>query len=72
MLRRIVNKQVDVVVLTVHLNKLCLEVSTHVRENGSKSVNCISVKYSISMLCDKDQVNVKLKNTVSTVLYFAL
>jgi hypothetical protein len=70
-LRRIGNKQVDVVVLTVHLNKLCLEVSTHVRENGSKSVNCISVKNSISILCDEDQVNVKLKNAVSTVSYLA-
>ncbi len=67
MLRGIVHQQVNVVVFTVHLNKLGLEVETDIGKDGTKTVDSVSVKYPISILCDEDQMSVKLKNAVSTV-----
>ena len=67
MLRWIVHKQVNVVVFAVQLNQFCLEINADLGKDGTKTVDCISVKYSISILRDEDQVDMKLKNTVSTV-----
>jgi hypothetical protein len=36
-------------------------------KDGTKSVDRISAEYPISVLCDEDQLDVKLRNTVSTV-----
>ena len=67
MLRWVVHKQVNVVVSAVHLNQFSLEVETDLREGGTESVDRISVKYPVSILCYKDQVNMKLEHAMSTV-----
>ncbi len=67
MLRWIVHKQMDVIVFAVHLNKLGLEVEADLGEDGTESFDGISVKYPIAILCDEDQMNMKLKYAVSTV-----
>ena len=65
-LRRIPNQQVDVVVLSVHLDKFGVEVGAYSGENRSKSVDRVSVQYSVSILCDEDQMCVHCENAVST------
>jgi len=62
----------DVIVLAVHLNKLGLEVQTNLGEDGTEAFDGISVKYPIAILCDEDQMNMKLKYAVSTVSNFTL
>ena len=61
------HQQVNVVVFAVHLNKLCLEIAADLGKDGAKSVDSISVQHPMSILCDEDQVNVKLENAMSTV-----
>ncbi len=71
MLRWIVHKQMDVMVLAVHLNELGLKVETDFGESGSESVESISVQHPGAILCYKDQVYVNLKYAMSTVSDFA-
>lgn len=66
MLRRVVHQQVNVVVPAVHLHQLRFEIVADIGEDRTKTVDGISVKYSISVLRDEDQVNMKLKHTMST------
>jgi putative transposase len=54
-------------VFAVHLNQLGLEIVTDVGEDGTKSGDGITVKYPIAILSDEDQVNMKLKDAMSTV-----
>ena len=67
MLGRVVHQQVNVVVLAVHLNQRRFKIVANVGENGPKTVDGIFVQYPIPVLCDKDQVNVKVKHAMSTV-----
>ena len=67
MLRRIVNQQMNVVHLAVHLYELGFEVLTHAVEDDAKTVEGIGVKYLLPTLGDEDQVNMKLTDTVPTV-----
>jgi len=66
-LRWIVYKQVNVVVLAIHLNELRLKVHAHLGEDGMQSLDGVSVKDPIAILCDEDQVNMKVKDAMSTV-----
>jgi hypothetical protein len=61
------HKQVNVVVFAVHLNKFCLEIGADLGKDGAKSVDGISVQPPMLILCDEDQVNVKLEKAMSTV-----
>ena len=70
MLGRIIHQQVNVVVLAVHLNESRFKVPANALEDGTKAIDRISVKYLPSILCGKDQMNVKLKCAMSTVRYF--
>jgi len=54
----------DVVVFSVHLDKFSLKVGTHVGKQCSKSVNGVSVQYSVSILRDEDQMNMHCENAV--------
>ena len=67
MLGRVVHQQVNVVVLTVHLNESRFKVPAHALEDDTKVIESISVQYLSSILCSEDQVNVKLKRAMSTV-----
>ena len=67
MLGRVVHQQVNVVVFAVHLNQRRFKIVANVGENGTKTVEGIFVKDPISVLCDKDQVNMKLKHAMSAV-----
>ena len=66
MLRRVVHKQVNVVVLAAHLDKLRFEICRDFVEDGAKPVDRVSVQYPISILCDEDQMNMQLTHAVST------
>jgi tRNA A37 threonylcarbamoyladenosine dehydratase len=70
MLWWIVHKQMNMIVFAVHLDKLSREVKTDLRKDGTKSLDGISVQYSISILCNEDQMDMKLENTVPTVSDF--
>jgi len=70
MLRWIVHQQMNVVVFAIHLDQLRLEIVADIGEDGTKASDSISVKYPISVFCDKDQMDVKLKHAVSTVSNF--
>jgi hypothetical protein len=45
---------------------LGLEVEADLGEDGTESFDGISVKDPIAILCDEDQMNMKLKYAVST------
>jgi hypothetical protein len=47
---------VNVVVFTVHLHLFGLEVDADLGEDGTKSLDGVSVQYPIAILCDEDQV----------------
>jgi IS605 OrfB family transposase len=53
----IVHKQVNVVAFAVHLNQFCLEVGTDLGEDGTKTVDGISIEDPISISCDEDQMH---------------
>ena len=57
----------NVVVFHVQLNQFCLEIAADLGKDDAKSVDSISVQHPMSILCDEDQVNVKLENAMSTV-----
>ena len=67
MLGRIVYQQVNVIVLTVHRDKLSGKVTTDLLEDGAESLQGIAVKYSSAVLGDEDQVDMHLENAMSTV-----
>jgi hypothetical protein len=56
-----------VVVFTVQLHQFCLEVHADLGEEGTKSLESVSVQYPVAILCDEDQVDMKLRYTMSTV-----
>ena len=58
------------VVLATRFDKLGFEVSTDLLKDGSKPLDGIHVKDPMAILGDKDQVNVKLKYTMSTTSNF--
>jgi len=70
MLRRVVHQQMNVAVFAIHLDQLRLEIVADVAEDGTKASDSISVQYPISVFCDEDQMDVKLKHAVSAVSYF--
>ena len=57
-LGRILDEQVNVVILAIHLDKFCLEVSANFGEQPLKSLDSISIEYAMPILCDEDQVSV--------------
>ena len=60
----------NVVVFAIHLDQLRLEIVADLAEDGTKASDSISVQYPISVFCDEDQMDVKLKHAVSTVSNF--
>ena len=70
MLRWIVHQQMNVVVFAIHLDQLSLEIVADLAEDGTKASDSISVQRPISVFCDEDQMDVKLKHAVSTVSNF--
>jgi hypothetical protein len=60
----------NVVVFAIHLDQLRLEIVADLGEDGTKASDGISVQCPISVFCDEDQMDVKLKHAVSAVSYF--
>jgi hypothetical protein len=58
---------VNVVVFAVHLDQLGLEVGADFLKDQLKPLDRIRIKDPITILGDEDQVNMKLKYTVSSV-----
>ena len=67
MLRRIIHQQVDVVGFAVHLDQRGFEIGANLREDSLPSIDSVWVKYSFLVLGDEDQMDMKLKYTVSAV-----
>ena len=67
MFRWVVHKQVYVVYLTIHLDQLSLEVLANLVADDFEPMDSIRVKYVFPTFGNEDQVNVELKNAVSTV-----
>jgi putative transposase len=67
MLWGVVHKQVNVAVSTFQLHQFCLEVDADLREDGTESLESVSVQDPIAILCDEDQMDMKLKYAMSTV-----
>ena len=61
MLRWVVHQQMNVVVFAIHLDQLRLEIVADLAEDGTKASDSISVQRPISVFCDEDQMDVKLK-----------
>lgn len=61
------NKQMNVVVFTVHFHQGRFEIRTDPKEYVSEPFQRIVVEYSVSVLGNKDQVNVHGKNTVPSL-----
>jgi hypothetical protein len=59
-----------VVVLAVQLHELHLKIKADLRKDGTKSFASISIHHPIANLGDEDQMNMKLKDAMSTVLNF--
>jgi hypothetical protein len=70
MLWRVVHKEMNVVVFAVQLHQFCLEVHADLGEDGTKSLESVSVQHPIAILCDEDQVDVKLEYAMPTMSYF--
>lgn len=58
------NKQVYVVIFSVHLHQLCLEVFAHPRKVQAQPFDGIAIEDMAAVFGNKDQMNVHLKNTV--------
>ncbi len=55
------------VVPAVHLDQLRLEVSADLGEDHAQPVDGVAIKHAAAIFRHKDQVNVHLKNAVSSV-----
>ena len=67
MLGWVVHQQVNMVYLAIHLYQLGFKISTDLVEDGFEPVEGIGVKYFFPVLRHEDQMNMKLKDTMSTV-----
>ena len=67
MFRWVVHQQVYVVYLTIQLDQLRLEVLANLVADDFEPMDRISVKDLVPTFGNEDQVNVELKNAVSTV-----
>ena len=54
-------------VSTVHLHQFCLEVDADLGEEGTKSLESVSVQYPIAILCDEDQMDMKFEYAMPAV-----
>lgn len=64
-LRWVVHEQMDVVVFTVHLDQICIEISTDFLEHVLKCGKVVFLKDTFPVFGDKDQVNMKIKNAMA-------
>ena len=67
MLGRVVHEQMYVVYRAVHLDQLRLEVSANLAEDDFEPLEGIRVKDIFPVLGHEDQMDVELRNAVSTV-----
>ena len=54
-------------VSTVQLQQFCLEVHADLGEEGTKSLESVSVQYPIAILCDEDQMDMKFEYAMPAV-----
>ena len=70
-LRGVVDEQVYVFGLTVHLDELRLEVSANFLEHDFEPLESASVKYLSSIFGDEDQVDLQCENAMPAVTNIA-
>lgn len=64
-LGRVFHKQVNVIVLAVHLDQLRLEVGADLGEDRAQPVDGVAIEYPAAIFRYKDQMDMHLKNAVS-------
>ena len=64
---RIVHEQMHVVILSIHLDKLRLEIRAHARKQVSHIIQDLFGKHSAPVFGHEDQMSVKGKNTMSAL-----
>ncbi len=69
-LRWIANQQVDMLVLAMHLRQLRFKVGANLRKQQPQAVEGVSVEDPVSILSDKDQVDLQCRNTMSATIKF--
>ncbi len=61
---RVVNQQVDVIILPVHLNQFSIEILTHAgKDRPEVDKRCLG-EHLTTVFCDKDQMDVHRENAV--------
>src|SRR5690606_39836376 len=66
-LGRVFHKQVNVIVLAVHLDQLRLEVGADLGEDRAQPVDGVAIEYPAAIFRYKDQMDMHLKNAVSSM-----
>ena len=66
-LGRILDQQVNVIVLAVDLDPLCLDVGTDLGEDDPQPFDDVVAEHFTAIFCSKDQVNVHLENAVPSI-----
>lgn len=60
----------NVAVSTVQLQQFCLEVHADLGEDGTKSLESVSVQDPVAIFCDEDQVDMKFEDAMPAVANF--
>ena len=55
------------VIFSVHFDQVRFKTSAHLAEEGTKPLNGIAIENPAAIFRHKDQVDVRLENTVSSV-----
>jgi len=67
---RVIDQQVNMIIFAIELNEFRLKVSANAGENLVQFIQYVFGKDITPIFCDKDQVYMKIKNTVSSCAYF--
>jgi len=59
-----------VAVSTVQLQQFCLEVHADLGEDGTMSLESVSVQDPVAIFCDEDQVDMKFEDAMPAVANF--
>src|SRR5690606_10362386 len=66
-LGRVLDQQMHVIVFAIHLDQFSLEIGADLGEDGAQPVDSISIEHSAAILRYKDQMDMHLKNAVSSM-----
>lgn len=68
----VLDQQMHMIILAVHLDQLRLEIGTGLGEDDAQSVDGVAVEHFATVLRHKDQVDVHLENAVPPMPYIVV